>query len=308
MARHRPTVDDRSYARLPTERVSPRGRALDALSPARLAALLAREERASARAVERAASAIGTVATRAADALAAGGRLIYVGAGTSGRLGALDAAECPPTFGTRPGQVCAILAGGPRAMRRAVEGAEDDDVDGRRQIKRLAITARDVVVGIAASGRTPFVAGALAAARARGAFTALVTCAPALARALGADVVVGLVVGPELLAGSTRLKAGTATKIALNAISTAAMARLGKCWGPRMVDVRATNAKLRARARRMVIELGRVAPADADALLARAGGRVKVALVMVRLGVGRAIAERKLVAAKGRLRTLLGSP
>jgi N-acetylmuramic acid 6-phosphate etherase len=303
-------VADAAYARLPTERALPAAADLDRMSAAAIVRLLAREERRSARAVERAAPAIARVAEAVAAAIIAGGRLVYAGAGTSGRLGALDAAECPPTFGTRPAQVVAVVAGGARALRRAVEGAEDRAGDARAALGRLRVGPNDVVVGIAASGVTPFVRAALVAARGAGAFTALVTCAPAAARAAGAraDVVVPLSVGPEVLAGSTRLKAGTATKLALNAISTAAMVRAGKCYGARMVDVRATSVKLGARARRMVAELLGTSGPAARRLLAHAGGNVKVAVAMGRLGVGRAEAEARLAAAGGRLRQVVGPP
>jgi N-acetylmuramic acid 6-phosphate etherase len=242
-----------------------------------------------------------------AKAFAAGGRLIYVGAGTSGRLGALDAAECPPTFGTPPGQVVAVIAGGRRALTRAVEGAEDDEADGARQMRKVAARAPDVVVGIAASGVTPFVRGALEAARKARATTVLVTCAPRAARAAGARpaILIGLDVGPEVVAGSTRLKAATATKTTLNAISTTAMVLAGKVYGPRMVDVRASNAKLRARARRMLALLAGADERAADRLLAAAGGRVKTAVVMARHGLSRRAAEARLRAAGGRLRLAL---
>jgi len=297
------------YARLPTEAVLAAAKNLDALPAVAVVRLLAREERRSVRAVADAAVTIGAIAEAAARALGGGGRLIYLGAGTSGRLATLDAAECGPTFGARPGQIVALIAGGARALRRAVEGAEDDGAAAARAIARLRPTARDLVVGIAASGVTPFVASGLAAAGDAGATTALVTCAPAAARAAGLrpDLVVGLDVGPEVLAGSTRLKAGTATKLTLNAISTAAMVALGKCYGPRMVDVVPSSAKLRARAERMVADLGG-RPARAADLLAAAGGRVKTAVVMARLGVDRAEAERRLAASGGRLRAVIGPP
>jgi N-acetylmuramic acid 6-phosphate etherase len=296
------------YAKLPTERVLAAAARLDEMSAAEIVTLLAREERRSVAAVRSAGAAIARVAEDAAAALAAGGRLIYVGAGTSGRLGALDASECPPTFGTRPSQVVALIAGGPRALRRAVEGAEDDSDEGAAAVSGVRVGRHDVVVGIAASGVTPFVRGALDAARRAGARTALVTCAPQAAREAGAHphVIIPLEVGPEVLSGSTRLKAGTATKLTLNAISTAAMVRLGKCYGARMVDVKATNAKLEARARRIVMDLLDSDAKDADRLLKDAGGSVKVAVVMGWLGVSRREAEERLTAAHGRLRSVIG--
>ncbi len=292
------------FADLPTEAVLPGAERLDLLPPAAIVKLLAREEKRSVAAVARAAGEIAAVAGAATRALEAGGRLVYAGAGTSGRLATLDAAECLPTFGVLPGQVVAVMAGGARALRQAVEGAEDRGPDAERALARLRVDARDRVVGLAASGVTPFVHAALAGARARGATTALVTCNPRVAAS--ADHVVRLDVGPEVLAGSTRLKAGTATKLALNAISTAAMIGLGKTYGPRMVDLVATNDKLRARARRIVVELTGLAPAAAGRLLARAGGRVKTAVVMARTGSSRREAERRLVEAGGHLRRVIG--
>jgi N-acetylmuramic acid 6-phosphate etherase len=300
-------MKDSDFAGLPTEQVLAAARDLDAMAPEAIVRLMAREERRSARAVEAVAPAIARAAERCAEAIAAGGRIVYVGAGTSGRLGTLDASECPPTFGTRPSQVVAVMAGGARALRRAVEGAEDREADARRALARLRVSARDVVIGIAASGVTPFARAALAWARARGAGTVLVTCAPDAAR-VRCDVVIGLRVGPEVLAGSTRLKAGTATKMTLNAISTATMVLAGKCYGPRMVDLSLGSAKLRARARRIVADLTGRHGKDADALLRAAGGRVKVAIVMARLSLTRREAERRLRAADGRLRDLLGAP
>jgi N-acetylmuramic acid 6-phosphate etherase len=284
------------WARLPTEKVSPRP--LDTMRPEALVALLCGAEAESVRAARGAAPRIARAAVWAGDAIAAGGRLIYVGAGTSGRLCALEAAESPPTFGSD--RVVAVVAGGARSLRRSVEGAEDRAADAERALARLRVGPGDVVVGVAASGVTPFVRAALRAARAAGARTALVTASPVRG---GADAVIVLPVGPEVLAGSTRLKAGTATKIALNALTTAAMVRAGKCYGPFMVDVAGTSAKLRARQRRIVSAL---CPGDPAGLLRRAGGSVKMAVVMGKLGVTRARAEQLLAAAGGRLRKVIG--
>ena len=224
----------------------------------------------------RALPALTRAAAVAADALAGGGRLIYAGAGTSGRLGALDAAECPPTFGLAPGRVLALVAGGARALRRAVEGAEDDTRAARRAVARARVDAKDVVVGISASGTTPFVLAALAEARRRGARTALLTSN----RAAGAPGALRVVLdtGPELVAGSTRLKAASAAKMALSLLSTAAMLRLGKVRDGRMIDLVATNAKLRRRAVRMVMELGGLNERAAAAALKRTRWSVRAAL------------------------------
>jgi N-acetylmuramic acid 6-phosphate etherase len=291
------------YARLPTERPDPATRRLDRLDALAIARLMSRADLAAVRAVGRAARPLARAVELVAAALARGGRLVFVGAGTSGRLGVLEAAECPPTFGTPPGLVRAVMAGGRASVFRAAEGAEDDAPAGAREIRRHARRG-DVVVGVAASGVTPFVRAALAAARARGAATVLVTCNPTVARS-SARVVVALAVGPEVLAGSTRLKAGTATKLALNTLTTAAFVRLGKVYGNRMVDLQPRSTKLRARARRLVVELGRVSERDAARLLAAAGGCAKPAIVMARLGVDAREARRRLATARGFLRRAL---
>jgi N-acetylmuramic acid 6-phosphate etherase len=286
------------YDALATERADARSRRLDRLSAGGIARLMNRADRAAVAAVGRAAPALGRAVDLIVDALSRGGRLLFVGAGTSGRLGVLEAAECPPTFGTPPSLVRAVMAGGRRAVFRSVEGAEDDGAAAAREIRRRA-GAGDVVVGIAASGVTPFVRAALDEARRRGARTVLVTCNPAVP-ARAARVVVALAVGPEVLAGSTRLKAGTATKLALNTLTTGAFARLGRVYGNRMVDVQPRSAKLVARARRLVREIGGVSDRAAARLLADGGG-VKVAIVMARTGASRAASRRRLAAAGGRL-------
>ena len=285
------------YERLPTERANPRSRALDRLSPAAIARLMNRADRQAVKAVGRAAPAIGRAVTGIVERLGRGGRLIFVGAGTSGRLGVLEAAECPPTFNIGPGRVQAVMAGGRRAVFRSVEGAEDDSPAGARAIRRRA-RGGDAVVGIAASGVTPFVRAALAEARKRGALTILVTCNPSAPRG-AARIVIALNVGPEVLAGSTRLKAGTATKLTLNTLTTAAFTRLGKVHGNRMVDLQPRSAKLRARAERLVSELGRVSASRARRLLEQAGGSAKVAIIMARRRVTSAEAREKLRAAGG---------
>ncbi|GIW70874.1 MAG: N-acetylmuramic acid 6-phosphate etherase [Planctomycetota bacterium] len=290
-----------------TEAEHPACPPLDRMGALELVRLLAEEERRSPAAVAAAAEQIAAIAELAAAALTAGGALVLCGAGTSGRLALAEAAECPPTFGSAPEQVRAIMAGGPAAMVRAVEGAEDDASAGARAVAAERLGSLDVLVGISASGGAPFVRGALAEARRRGARTALLTCNPALAaeRPPPAEVVAVLAVGPEVLAGSTRLKGGTATKIALNAITTAAFALAGKVYGDLMVDLQASNAKLRARARRLVMRLGGVEAARAEELLAQADWRVKEAVVMARRGLGAEQAREVLAAVQGRLRQAL---
>jgi N-acetylmuramic acid 6-phosphate etherase len=285
------------YDRLATERPNPLSRGLDRLGPAAIARLMNREDGDAVKAVGRAAPAIGRAVAAIVERLSSGGRLIFAGAGTSGRLGVVEAAECPPTFNARPGQVQAVMAGGRRAVFRSVEGAEDDARAGARAIRRRARRG-DAVVGIAASGVTPFVRAALAEARRRGAITVLVTCNPRAPRG-AARIVVALRVGPEVLAGSTRLKAGTATKLTLNTLTTAAFTRLGKVHGNRMVDLQPRSAKLRARAERLVQDLGGVGAARARTLLAEAGGSAKIAIVMARRRITASQARRALRAAGG---------
>jgi N-acetylmuramic acid 6-phosphate etherase len=291
------------YDRLPTERVNPESGKLDRLSATQIARLMNRADRRAVRAAGRAAPAIGRAVDLIVRALSRRGRLIFVGAGTSGRLGVIEAAECPPTFDTPPSLVQAVIAGGRRTVFRSAEGAEDDGPDGARQNRRR-VRPGDVVVGIAASGVTPFVRGALKEARRRGAATALVTCNPQVP-ASAARVVIALAVGPEVLTGSTRLKAGTATKLALNTLTTASFARLGKVYGNRMVDLRPRSAKLRARALRLVVLLGRVSPGAAAGLLTASGASATVAIGLARLGVDAMEARRRLKAAAGSLRTAL---
>ena len=209
-----------------------------------------------------------------------GGRLFYIGAGTSGRLGVLDAAECPPTFGVRPSLVQGIIAGGRRALVRAIEGAEDCARDGAISIRKNRVKASDVVVGLAACGMTPFVHGALKQARQIGAATIFVTCAPEAVGQIPAEIIINPVVGPEVITGSTRMKAGTATKLVLNTLTTGAMVKLGKVYGNLMVDLKATNEKLRDRSLRIVMEMTNLSRPGARRLLARAQGKVKAAIVM----------------------------
>jgi N-acetylmuramic acid 6-phosphate etherase len=235
--------------------------------------------------------------------LTAGGRIVFLGAGTSGRLGVLEAAECPPTFGTDPDRIRAVMAGGRSALFEAAEGAEDRAQDGAREGRRLR--QRDLLVGISASSVTPFVRGALRAARGKGAATVLVTCAPAPGLRRLADGVIAVRTGPEVLTGSTRLKAGSATKAVLNAITTAAMVRIGKAYENLMVDLRPTSAKLEDRMRRIVSEAARVPAREAGRLLASARGEVKTAILMGRLGLTPEEARRRLAAARGHVRRAL---
>jgi N-acetylmuramic acid 6-phosphate etherase len=243
----------------------------------------------------------------AVAAFHSGGRLLYVGAGTSGRLGVLDASEMPPTFGTDPAMVHGFIAGGPAALTRAQEGAEDRPESGAADLAAARVGPADFVIGIAASGTTPYVQGALAHARTAGARTAIIACTPIPAD-LMVDVAILPLVGPEVITGSTRMKAGTATKLVLNTITTGAMIRLGKTYGNLMVDLRATNAKLTARGERIVSEVCGVSRQAAREALAAAGGGVKVAIVMQRRGVSRGEAEHLITEAGGLLRDIIGAP
>jgi N-acetylmuramic acid 6-phosphate etherase len=296
------------FASLTTERPNPRARDLDRLAPEAIARLMNREDARAVAAVRRESRRIAAAVDTIVGALGDGGRLFFVGAGTSGRLGVIEAAECPPTFGTRPSLVQAIMAGGRGAVFRSREGAEDD-AGAARTITRRRVRAGDVVVGVSASSVTPFVHAALEEARESGAATILVTCNPPgrAARRL-ADVVIAPTPGPEVLAGSTRLKAGTATKLVLNTLTTASMTRLGKVYGNRMIDLQPRSRKLVERAVRLVSEIGGVTPARARRALADAGGRARIAIVMVQRRVPAREAERALRAAGGALRPVLTAP
>jgi len=243
------------------------------------------------------------------NAFKTGGRLFYVGAGTSGRLGVLDAAECPPTFGVPPSMVTGIIAGGYSALVKSAEGAEDDVNAGAADLDTAGVTNRDVVVGIAASGTTPYVRVALSRAQTIGAKTVLLTCGtPPKALSETCDVIINPVTGPEVLTGSTRLKAGTATKLVLNTLTTGAMIRLGKVYGNLMVDLVALSQKLHDRGERIVMEVCGVGRAEARAALERADGSVKLAIVMVRKRADKNEAKRMLEGAGGFVRPVIGDP
>jgi N-acetylmuramic acid 6-phosphate etherase len=301
-------VTGRSELRL-TERRNPRSGAIDTASPLELVDLIAAEDATVPAAVAAARLPIAQAVERIEASFRAGGRLIYVGAGTSGRLGVLDATECPPTFGTPPGQVIGLIAGGQPALTRSVEGAEDDPRGAHAELDACGAGPRDTVVGIAASGTTPYVRGALEHARARGAATVLVTAAEPDPELLGqCDVAIVLRTGPEVVTGSTRMKAGTATKLVLNTLTTAALVRLGKTYGNLMVDLRAWNRKLEDRGERIVMEVAGVDRAAARAALAAADGGVRIAIVMAARGLGREAAEALLARHDQHLRLILGDP
>jgi N-acetylmuramic acid 6-phosphate etherase len=275
---------------------------LDTMSARQIVALMNAQDRVAIGAVAMAQAEVAKAVEIIVERFARGGRLIYVGAGSSGRLGVLDASECPPTFRSDPQQVIGIIAGGEQAMFRAQEGAEDSFDDGAKQIASRQVSEQDVVCGIAAGGTTPFVHGALAEAKSRGAATLFVTCVDPFEGEPQYDVTMRARVGPEVLTGSTRLKAGTATKLILNQLSTASMVRSGKCYQNLMVDVHASNAKLRDRATRLISTICGTAPDESANLLAAADQHVKVAIVMHKRRCDREQALAILEATCGSLR------
>ena len=291
-----------------TEHRNPRTALIDLASPLEIVDLMNAEDAGLAAAVHSQREPLARAIELVEAAFRAGGRLFYVGAGTSGRLGVLDASECPPTFGVEATMVQGIIAGGAAALTTSQEGAEDAPDAGAHAIDAAGTTARDVVIGIAASGTTPFVHGALARARELGARTGFVACTPLPPDVLSKlDVAIVPVTGPEVVTGSTRMKAGTATKLVLNTITTGAMIRIGKTFGNLMVDVKATNVKLTDRAERIVMEVCAMERESARTLLERAGGQVKRAIVMQALGVEAAAADAALSHGGGVIRHVTGA-
>lgn len=292
-----------------TEHRNPCTAEIDLATPLQIVELINAEDRTVP-------DAVATQKERIAEAIAIteqsfrqGGRLVYAGAGTSGRLGVLDAAECPPTFGVPHDMVQGLIAGGHAALLKAQEGAEDSPEGGARDVDALALSAKDFLIGIAASGSTPYVRGALTRARARGARTAILACTPPPDAMLAvADVAIVPVTGPEVVTGSTRMKAGTATKLVLNTITTGAMIRIGKTYGNLMVDLMATNAKLRDRSERIIVEVSGVDRPRAQELLGASGGSVKTAIVMHALGASREEAEAALRRGGGVVRRVIPGP
>lgn len=290
-----------------TEQRNPRSRDIDRLESLEIVRLMNAEDRLVAEAVSREGEAVARALTLAEETFRAGGRLFYVGAGTSGRLGVLDASEMPPTYGTDPDMIQGVIAGGYAALVRAQEGAEDHPEDGAAAMDERKVGPPDFVLGIATSGTTPYVHGALARARELGARTGFLLCTPPSEEMRAThDVVIAPLVGPEVVTGSTRLKAATATKLVLNTITTGAMVRLGKVYGNLMVDLQVTCAKLQDRGERILMEMLDVERDAATTLLADAGGHVKTALVMSRLGVGADEARARLEAAGGVVTRALG--
>ncbi|CAI1097560.1 MULTISPECIES: N-acetylmuramic acid 6-phosphate etherase [Serratia] len=290
---------------LVSETRNPATMGLDEMSTLEMVGCFNREDRKVPEAIEKVLPAIAQAVDLAAAALKAGGRLIYLGAGTSGRLGVLDASECPPTFGVPHGMVIGLIAGGPGALLKAVEGAEDDATLGEADLLALNLTATDIVVGLAASGRTPYVIGALRYARQLGCPTVAISCNPDSPIAHEAQVAISPVVGPEALTGSTRMKSGTAQKLVLNMLSTGAMVKLGKVYENLMVDVKATNVKLVDRACRIVVEATGAERSQAEAALKQTRFEVKPAILMILAGVDAEEAQQRLQQHDGYLRAAL---
>ena len=295
-----------SLEHLTTEAVNPASARIDELDAAGIVAVMNAEDADVAAAVARESAAIAQAIEIIAERFRAGGRLVYIGAGTSGRLGVLDASECPPTFGTPPEMVVGLIAGGPQALTRAVEGAEDSRELAASDLAAIGLSARDVLVGIATSGRTPYVLGGLAHARAVGAFAIGFACNDKSELESLAELMIVPRVGPEIITGSTRLKAGTATKLVLNMLTTGAMIRIGKTYGNLRVDLRATNTKLVARTRRIVAMLTGVGEEEAERLVTAADGELKTAVVAKQRNVSPAEARVLLAAAGGHLRRAIG--
>lgn len=290
---------------LTTEARNPRSTELDQLSTLEIVQLINQEDHLIAPAVAKVLPQVARAADLVTASFNAGGRLIYAGAGTSGRLGVLDASECPPTFGVQPRQVQGVIAGGRQTLVRSREGVEDDREAARAAVDKLKLDSADTLVGIAASGRTPYPLAALAQAKKRSAATVFLVCNRIEKLPRYIDLAINPILGPELLTGSTRMKAGTACKLILNMISTAAMVRTGRCFGNLMVDLRATSAKLQERARRILVEVTGISYAAAGKLLEAAHGEVKTALAMQLLAIDYRTARRQLAEADGHLHRLI---
>jgi N-acetylmuramic acid 6-phosphate etherase len=287
-----------------TEGPNPASLAIDSLSTPEMLEVISAADREVAPAVARELPNIAKAVDAIAERLEKGGRLFYIGAGTSGRLGVLDASECPPTFNTPPELIEGLIAGGDRALRHSIEKAEDDPGQGEHDLRQKKLVSRDAVLGIAASGRTPYVLGGLAFARSVGALTVALSCTSDSELARAADIAITPITGPEIITGSTRMRAGTATKLVLNMLSTGVMIRLGYVYGNLMVNVQPTNEKLTDRARRIISAITGLSYDEASRLLNEAGG-VRTAVVMHKRKLSRSEAERELTAAKGRLRIAL---
>ena len=288
-----------------TEQRNPNSMQLDSLSAQELVALINREDQQVVLAVEKCLPQIASAVEKIVTAFERGGRLVYVGAGTSGRLGVLDASECPPTYGVKPEMVVGLIAGSDHALRHPIEGAEDNVQQGQADLEEIDFSARDVLVGIAASGRTPYVLGALNYAKQLGATTVSIASNPNSKMAEVADIAIETVVGPEVLTGSSRMKSGTAQKLVLNMLTTASMVLIGKCYQNLMVDVQASNEKLKARALKIVMEVTECDNETAANVLAKANGKVKLSILMQLSGLDALEAQSLLDKSNGKLRQAL---
>lgn len=294
-------------AALLTEQVNPHTANIDALSTLDMLRVINDEDKQVALAVEAALPQIATAIDAIVDRLSHGGRLFYTGAGTSGRLGVLDASECPPTYNVSPDLIQGFIAGGDGALRKAVEGAEDSRELGASDIASYSFGPLDALCGIAASGRTPYVLGAIAKAKELGGLTLGLSCSPRSALSAAVDLPIEILTGPEVVTGSTRMKAGTGTKLALNMISTGAMIRLGYVYGNLMVNLQPTNEKLVDRALRIITTAAQVTRDEAAQALTASGSNVRTAIVMAKLGISKELAEQRITAAHGRIRQVLES-
>ncbi len=297
----------RSLSQMITEQRNPNSQNIDQLSPLEIVQIINQEDKQVAVAVEKCLPQIALAVEKIEHAFLNGGRLVYIGAGTSGRLGVLDASECPPTYGVPPEMVVGIIAGGERALRHPIEGAEDNREQGKEDLQAVNFNEKDVLVGIAASGRTPYVIGALEYARSLGATTVAIASNPQSAMAQIADIAIETVVGAEVLTGSSRMKSGTAQKLVLNMLTTAAMVRIGKCYQNLMVDVQASNEKLKARAIKIVMEATDCSQVEAEQTLKVAENNAKLAIMMILSQLDKTATEQLLAKHQGRLRSALVS-
>ncbi len=297
----------RSLSQMITEQRNPNSQNIDQLSPLEIVQIINQEDKQVAVVVEKCLPQIALAVEKIEHAFLNGGRLVYIGAGTSGRLGVLDASECPPTYGVPPEMVVGIIAGGERALRHPIEGAEDNREQGKTDLQAVNFNEKDVLVGIAASGRTPYVIGALEYARSLGATTVAIASNPQSAMAQIADIAIETVVGAEVLTGSSRMKSGTAQKLVLNMLTTASMVRIGKCYQNLMVDVQASNEKLKARAIKIVMEATDCSQVEAEQTLKVAENNAKLAIMMILSQLDKTAAEQLLAKHQGRLRSALVS-
>lgn len=291
-----------TLTQLITEQRNPESQSVDLMSPLEIVTLMNNQDKQVPQAIEKCLPQIAQAVEKIVTSFRNGGRLVYIGAGTSGRLGVLDASECPPTFGVSPEMVKGIIAGGERALRHPIEGAEDNKQAGVEDLQAIHFSQKDVLVGIAASGRTPYVIGALEYAKSLGATTVSIASNPNSAMSKMVDIVIDTVVGAEVLTGSSRLKSGTAQKLVLNMLTTASMILIGKCYQNLMVDVKASNQKLVARAIRIVMQATDCEKAEAEAALAQANNNAKLAILMILAKLGKEEAEKLLAENQGHLR------